>query len=105
MKIGCIGLGLMGRPMAANLPYAGHRLFAYDLEPVPQELCNACAARGGNAGNHSAMVHALEVTTVDIDLNGSHKLLARPFAAGRRCSRGALLGSSGHSARNRCRTT
>jgi 3-hydroxyisobutyrate dehydrogenase-like beta-hydroxyacid dehydrogenase len=34
MKIGFIGLGAMGRPMAANLQRAGHSLQAYDLRPV-----------------------------------------------------------------------
>ena len=34
MKIGFIGLGAMGRPMAASLQRAGHALQAYDLRPV-----------------------------------------------------------------------
>jgi 3-hydroxyisobutyrate dehydrogenase len=34
MKIGFIGLGAMGRPMAANLIRAGHTLQAYDLRRV-----------------------------------------------------------------------
>jgi 3-hydroxyisobutyrate dehydrogenase len=34
MKIGFIGLGAMGRPMAANLQRAGHALQAYDLRKV-----------------------------------------------------------------------
>jgi 2-hydroxy-3-oxopropionate reductase len=38
MKVGFIGLGIMGRPMAQNLLAAGHTLFAHDLKPVPEEL-------------------------------------------------------------------
>jgi 3-hydroxyisobutyrate dehydrogenase len=34
VKIGFIGLGAMGRPMAANLQRAGHTLQAYDLRSV-----------------------------------------------------------------------
>ncbi|MBQ3625810.1 MAG: NAD(P)-binding domain-containing protein [Synergistaceae bacterium] len=36
MKIGFIGLGIMGRPMAKNLLKAGHELVVFDrsLEPV-----------------------------------------------------------------------
>ena len=34
MKIGFIGLGAMGRPMAASLQRAGHEVQAYDLRPV-----------------------------------------------------------------------
>jgi len=34
MKIAFVGLGAMGRPMAANLQRAGHALQVYDLRPV-----------------------------------------------------------------------
>ena len=34
MKIGFIGLGAMGRHMAANLQRAGHELQAYDVRQV-----------------------------------------------------------------------
>jgi 3-hydroxyisobutyrate dehydrogenase len=34
MKLAFIGLGAMGRPMAANLQAAGHEVRAYDLRPV-----------------------------------------------------------------------
>jgi 2-hydroxy-3-oxopropionate reductase len=36
--IAFIGLGIMGRPMAAHLARAGYRLVAHTLEGVPQEL-------------------------------------------------------------------
>ena len=31
MKIGFIGLGIMGKPMACNLMKAGHELVVYDI--------------------------------------------------------------------------
>ncbi|MFI6295388.1 NAD(P)-dependent oxidoreductase [Nonomuraea sp. NPDC050790] len=34
MKIGFIGLGIMGRPMAGHLVGAGHEVTGYDLNPV-----------------------------------------------------------------------
>ncbi len=37
-KIGFVGLGIMGRPMAGHLIAGGHALFAYDLAPVPADL-------------------------------------------------------------------
>jgi 2-hydroxy-3-oxopropionate reductase len=40
-KIGFIGLGIMGRPMAANLKAAGHELSLYTRGAVPQELLGA----------------------------------------------------------------
>ena len=38
MKIGFIGLGTMGRPMAGHLQTAQHKLFLHDITPLPQEL-------------------------------------------------------------------
>jgi 2-hydroxy-3-oxopropionate reductase len=41
MKVGFIGLGIMGKPMAGNLAKGGHQLHAYDLKPLPKELLDA----------------------------------------------------------------
>ncbi|MDJ1157068.1 2-hydroxy-3-oxopropionate reductase [Chelatococcus sp. SYSU_G07232] len=38
MKVGFIGLGIMGTPMAGHLAEAGHTLFVHDVKPVPAEL-------------------------------------------------------------------
>jgi len=38
MKIGFIGLGIMGKPMAAHLLDAGHEVWGCNLSPVPQDL-------------------------------------------------------------------
>jgi 2-hydroxy-3-oxopropionate reductase len=47
-NIGFIGLGIMGKPMAANLIKGGHTLFLHSRSGVPQELSaargNACAS-------------------------------------------------------------
>jgi 2-hydroxy-3-oxopropionate reductase len=45
MKVGFIGTGIMGAPMAANLIKGGHELYLYDVRPVPAELVQA----GGKA--------------------------------------------------------
>src|SRR5262249_10309575 len=44
-NIGFIGLGIMGKPMAANLIKGGHALFLHSRSGVPQEL----SAAGGKA--------------------------------------------------------
>ena len=44
-NIGFIGLGIMGKPMAANLIKGGHALFLHSRSGVPQEL----TAAGGKA--------------------------------------------------------
>jgi len=38
MKIGFIGIGIMGAPMAGHLLDGGHNLVVNDLNPIPQEL-------------------------------------------------------------------
>lgn len=43
MKIGFIGLGVMGRPMAEHLLAAGHDLFVHRVKPVSQHLVEAGA--------------------------------------------------------------
>jgi 2-hydroxy-3-oxopropionate reductase len=46
-KIGFIGTGIMGRPMARHLQAAGHDLFIRDLRPAPQELVDGGATECG----------------------------------------------------------
>ena len=41
MKVGFIGLGIMGKPMATNLIKGGHTLFLHSRSGVPQELTEA----------------------------------------------------------------
>jgi 2-hydroxy-3-oxopropionate reductase len=46
-KIGFIGLGIMGKPMAMNLLKAGYQLTVYDIRPEPvKEVVAAGAAEG-----------------------------------------------------------
>jgi 2-hydroxy-3-oxopropionate reductase len=42
-NVGFIGLGIMGRPMAANLQAAGHKLFLNDVVALPQNLLDGGA--------------------------------------------------------------
>ncbi|HYD64615.1 2-hydroxy-3-oxopropionate reductase [Azospirillum sp.] len=58
MKIGFIGLGIMGRPMAGHLIAAGHTLFLHDLAPLPQDLLDAgaTACQSGRAVAQAADV-------------------------------------------------
>ncbi|MCW5719374.1 MAG: 2-hydroxy-3-oxopropionate reductase [Bauldia sp.] len=43
MKVGFVGLGIMGKPMAGHLLAGGHALFAFDIRPVAPELLAAGA--------------------------------------------------------------
>ena len=49
MKIGFIGLGIMGKPMAKNLMKAGYKLRVYDIvKSAVEELVSAGAAAGSS---------------------------------------------------------
>lgn len=52
-KIGFIGLGAMGRPMASNLRRKGFELVVHDLRPAP---CQALAALGARVAKTAAEV-------------------------------------------------
>jgi len=41
MKVGFVGLGIMGRPMAGHLLAGGHELAAYDIKPLPEDITKA----------------------------------------------------------------
>jgi 2-hydroxy-3-oxopropionate reductase len=45
MKVGFIGLGIMGAPMAGHLLAGGHELFVYARKAVPEELAAATSCK------------------------------------------------------------
>ena len=45
MKVGFIGLGIMGQPMALNLGRGGHELFLHSRSGVPEERLQRHRAR------------------------------------------------------------
>ena len=49
MKIGFIGVGIMGAPMAGHLLDGGHEVFAYDIKAVPRELTDKGAVAVGSS--------------------------------------------------------
>ncbi len=54
-KIGFIGLGIMGKPMAINLIKAGYSLIVYDIRPEPvKDLVAAGAKEGKNSKDVAA---------------------------------------------------
>ncbi len=52
MKVGFIGLGIMGKPMALNLIKGGHQLFLFSRSGVPEQLSEA----GGLSCSHAKEV-------------------------------------------------
>jgi len=69
-KIGFIGLGIMGRPMAGHLLAGGHQLFVHDHKDPPNELTDmgavACAS-GREVANNSDVIITMVPDTSDVE--------------------------------------
>jgi 2-hydroxy-3-oxopropionate reductase len=69
-KIGFIGLGIMGKPMAKNLLKAGYQLVVYDLNPdAITELVNSGAREGkssGDVASHSEVIITMLPNSPDV---------------------------------------
>ncbi|WP_299863318.1 3-hydroxyisobutyrate dehydrogenase [uncultured Hoeflea sp.] len=59
MKIGFIGLGNMGAPMAANLLKAGHEVTGFDVAGVTVEGAATASSAGDAAGGKDAVITML----------------------------------------------
>ena len=70
MQIGFIGLGIMGRPMAANLLRGGHALHLHSRSGVPEDLIaaggKACAA-SSEVATRSEVVLTMLPDTPDVE--------------------------------------
>ena len=77
MKIGFIGLGIMGSPMAANLIKGGHQLFLFSIPSIPQSLVDAggtACANGKEAAQKADVIITMVPDTphVEAALFGEH---------------------------------
>jgi len=68
-KIGFIGLGIMGKPMARNLLQAGYSLVVYDILPEPVE---ELLGDGAEKGSSSAEVAARSEVVITMLPNSPH---------------------------------
>ena len=50
MKVGFVGLGIMGKPMSKNLVKAGHDLVVYDFNQSSIDELVALGAKGAKSG-------------------------------------------------------
>jgi 3-hydroxyisobutyrate dehydrogenase len=85
LRIGFVGLGKMGKPMAANLLRAGHPLVVYDVrDEAVQELCGLGAERASSprdaASRAAAVITMLpssgEVESVVLGRDGMKEVLS-----------------------------
>ena len=61
-KIGFIGLGIMGKPMAMNLIKAGYNLTVYDIRPEPVKEVVAAGAKEGKSNSDVAAQSEVVIT-------------------------------------------
>lgn len=64
MKIGFIGLGIMGRPMAKNLVKAGYDLTVYDLNEEAVADLVSCGARVADSSREASLEAEVVITMV-----------------------------------------
>lgn len=69
MKIGFIGLGIMGKPMAKNLLKAGHELVVYDLN---KDAVAEVVAAGAEAGENNKDVASKSEVVITMVPNSPH---------------------------------
>lgn len=70
MKVGFIGLGIMGSPMAGHLIKGGHEVFLYSLPSVPQALIDAggkACASGKEVAQNADIVITMVPDTPDVE--------------------------------------
>ena len=67
MKVGFIGLGIMGKPMTRNLIKAGHQLVVYDIVP---SLISELTVSGAAAGKSAKDVAASSQVTITMVPDG-----------------------------------
>src|SRR5580692_5197356 len=69
-KVGFIGLGIMGRPMAGHLVEGGHQLFVHTRRAPPKELIDkgavACA-NGKEVGEKAEVIITMVPDTPDVE--------------------------------------
>ena len=91
MKIGFIGLGVMGRPMAGHLIDAGHTLTLNRVKPASQELVD----KGGTAADTpKAVAEAADVIILMVPTRPTSRRCSSARTASPRASRPASSSST-----------
>jgi len=81
MKIGFIGLGIMGAPMALHLVAAGHTLFVHTRSKLPESVAASTAtpcASAAEVTQHAEVIFTMVPDTPDVEavLFGPHGIAA-----------------------------
>ena len=81
LKIGFIGLGTMGSPMAEHLIKAGHQLYVYTLGKMPEAIATSSATQGitsKGVAERADIIFVMVPDTPDVEaaLFGEHGIAA-----------------------------
>ncbi len=88
-NVGFIGLGIMGKPMAANLMKGGHTLFLHSRSGVPEELTGAggkSCASATEVAQKSDVIITMVPDTPDVE-----KVLFGPSGVAEGLSKGKIV--------------
>ena len=87
LKIGFVGLGIMGAPMASHLIQAGHQLFVYTLGKMPEAIASSSATQCTSArgvAERADIIIVMVPDTPDVEAAlFSEKGIAAGLAAGK----------------------
>ena len=67
MKVGFIGLGIMGRPMAEHLAAAGHEMFLTSRSGVPEGMNGTACASPREVAEHAEVIFLMVPDTPDVE--------------------------------------
>ena len=73
-KIGVVGLGLMGLPMAANLIKAGYQVSGYDIDSGRMQALELADRAGLERGNPLEVLRNSAAYSSAMDQNGGHMI-------------------------------
>src|SRR6186997_1927771 len=89
-RIGFVGLGVMGRPMAINLVRAGYACTVYDINAAAIEQLAAAGARPAETAAEAAEVSDIFITMVVNDAQ-MRAILFEPGNAAEALPQGAIV--------------
>ncbi len=90
MKVGFIGLGLMGQPMALNLVLAGHEVTVYNRTPGRADELGRAGAKIAQSAAQAAASAPVVITMLADDRALEETMFGVPGAASGHSARGAL---------------
>ena len=67
MKVGFIGLGIMGRPMAEHLAAAGHEMFLHSRSGVPQGMAGTACGSALEVAQKAEVIILMVPDTPDVE--------------------------------------